>query len=168
MMNREPLAEKIPSSLDHPEPASWDEAQHVLAEGQYYWLATASPDGKPHVRPILAVWLNDTLYFASTPTTHKAKILARNAHCTLTIGGEKSLLVVEGEAVKVSSESKLRHVAAVYASKYDWQVEVRDGAFYADGAPTAGKPPFEIYEVVISKVLGFGKEESFSPTRWRF
>jgi hypothetical protein len=32
-------------------------------------------------------------------------------------------------------------VAEAYAAKYEWPVTVRDGAFDADGAPTAGPPP---------------------------
>jgi hypothetical protein len=48
-------------------------------------------------------------------------------------------------------------VAEVYMNKYGWPVIVRDGAFYADGAPTAGPPPY-----------GFPWDEMFLPTRWRF
>jgi hypothetical protein len=30
-----------------------------------YWLATVRPDGRPHVMPILAVWVNGMLFFAA-------------------------------------------------------------------------------------------------------
>jgi hypothetical protein len=57
-------------------------------------------------------------------------------------GGQPCLdLVVEGEAAKVSDMVTLHRVAEAYASKYGWSVTVRGGAFYADGAPTAGPPP---------------------------
>ena len=68
----------------------------------------------------------------------------------------------------MSDEARLRRVAAVYASKYGWQVDVRDGAFYAEGAPTAGRPPYGVYEVTPTTIFGFGTDESFNATRWRF
>jgi hypothetical protein len=39
---------------------------------------------------------------------------------------------------------------------------------WADGAPTAGPPPYQVYEVTPTTAFAFGKDESFSPTRWRF
>jgi len=75
----------------------------------------------------------------------KGKNLARDARCVLTAASHKLHLVVEGKAAKV-----------------------RDGALYGDGAPTAGPPPDEVYAVTPATVFGFGEDESFSATRWRF
>ncbi len=169
MADKEPVADKLPSNADHAAPTAWAEARRRLAEGQWYWLATARPNGRPHVRPVLAVWLDSALYFCSGNTARKAKNLTRNSHCVITVGSDDAHLVVEGKAAKVSDEATLQRVAEVYASKYEWQVTVRDGAFYADyGAPTAGPPPYEVYEVTPTTVFGFGTDETFSPTRWRF
>ena len=77
-------------------------------------------------------------------------------------------LVVEGEAATVRDEAKLQRVADVYATKYEWHVTVRDGAFDADGAPTAGPPPYDVYAVSPTMIFGFGEDESFNATRWRF
>jgi hypothetical protein len=77
--------------------------------------------------------------------------------------------VVEGEAARVKDESKLQRVAHAYAEKYAWQVTVRNAALDADfGAPTAGPPPYAVYELTPSTAFGFGTDETFSPTRWRF
>ena len=77
--------------------------------------------------------------------------------------------MVEGEAAKARDDTMLQRVAAVYASKYQWHVTVHDGACDAEyGAPTAGPPPYEVYEVTPTQVFGFGTDETFSPTRWRF
>jgi hypothetical protein len=65
--------------------------------------------------------------------------------------------------------AKLQRVADVYATKYDWHVTVRDGAFYADyGAPTAGPSPYSLFEMTPHFAYGFGTGETFSPTLWRF
>jgi nitroimidazol reductase NimA-like FMN-containing flavoprotein (pyridoxamine 5'-phosphate oxidase superfamily) len=132
-------------------------------------LATVHPDGRPHVMPVLTVWLDGALYFVAGEASRKARNLARDPHCVITIATEDAHLVVEGEAAKVRDEAKLNAVAAVYASKYDWHVTVRDGAFHdTEGAPTAGPPPYEVYEVIPKTAFGFGTDESFSPTRWDF
>ena len=44
---------------------------------------------------------------------------------------------------------------------------VRDGEFY-DPADTALDDPRHVYAVEPAQVFAFGKENGFSPTRWRF
>lgn len=149
-------------------PTPWAEAQSRLERAQFYWLATARPDGLPHVVPVLAVWLDGSLHFVSGPTTRKGKNLARDPRCVIAADADDLHLIVEGEAAKVSDEARLRRVADVYASKYGWEVRVRGGAFYADGAPTAGPPPYEVHEVNPATIFSLGTDESFRATRWRF
>jgi nitroimidazol reductase NimA-like FMN-containing flavoprotein (pyridoxamine 5'-phosphate oxidase superfamily) len=168
MKNKGPVAEQLSSTVYHATPTNWAAARHRLAEGEWYWLATVRPDGRPHVMPLLAVWLDDALYFVAGAATRKAKNLAHNSHCVIAVATIDAHFVVEGKAMKVREEAKLQRVASVYASKYEWHVTVRDGAFYGDGAPTAGPPPYEVYEVTPTIAFGFGTDETFSPTRWRF
>jgi hypothetical protein len=106
-------------------------------EADFYWLATVGRHEKPHVRPLLAVWLEGALYFCAGAATRKAKNLAHNRYCTVTAVSDDAHLVVEGEASQVRDETTLQRVAERYAAKYEWPVTVRDNAFYADGAPTA-------------------------------
>jgi nitroimidazol reductase NimA-like FMN-containing flavoprotein (pyridoxamine 5'-phosphate oxidase superfamily) len=147
---------------------TWAEARQRLEDAQFYWLATVRPDGRPHVVPVLAVWVDGALHFSAGPTTRKGKNLACNPHCVVTVASDALHLVLEGEVAKVSDAGRLERVAEVYATKYGWQVTVRDGAFYADGAPTAGPPPYEVYELTPTRAFGFGMDESLGATRWRF
>jgi hypothetical protein len=49
----------------------------------------------------------------------------------------------------VRDETTLHRVSDAYASSYDWHVTVRDGAFHdTEGAPTAGPPPYVVYEIM--------------------
>jgi hypothetical protein len=139
-----------------------------LEEAGTYWLATVHPDGRPHVMPVLAVWVDGRLHFTSNAAARKARNLARSPRCVITVGSPALDLVVEGEAATVRNEAELRRVAGVYASKYGWHVTVRDGAFYGEGAPTAGPPPYDVYEVTPTMAFGLGTDESFGATRWRF
>jgi nitroimidazol reductase NimA-like FMN-containing flavoprotein (pyridoxamine 5'-phosphate oxidase superfamily) len=165
---KEPVAEQ-PYLADDVTPTSWAEARRRLADADTYWLATVRSDGRPHLVPVLAVWLDDALHFVASRTSRKARNLAHDAHCVIAASRDALDLVVEGEATKVTGEARLRRVAEVYMTKYGWPVTVRDGAFYGDGAPTAGPPPYDVYEVVPTTAFGFPtEEETFSPTRWRF
>ena len=148
----------------------WSRVREVLGQSNVTsWLATTGRDGKPHVRPILAVWVEGSLYFSARETTRKIKNLVVDPHCSVSVEWEPLDLVVEGTAVKVRDEGILKRVADTFASIYDWHVTVRDGAFYdAQGAPTAGPPPYDVYEVIPATAFGFGLDESFTATRWRF
>jgi nitroimidazol reductase NimA-like FMN-containing flavoprotein (pyridoxamine 5'-phosphate oxidase superfamily) len=151
-------------------PTPWAQAQARLAEAhETYWLATTRPGGTPHVRPILAVWVDDALCFASGRATRKAQHLAANPRVTVTVSSDRLDLVVEGEATRIRDPARLLRVADAYAAKYSWPVTVRDGAFHdTEGAPTAGPPPYEVYAVAPSVVYGFPADDVHSPTRWRY
>ncbi len=151
-------------------PVPWEEAAEHLAAADTFWLATARPDGHPHVRPILAVWVDDALHFVSSTTSRTWANLARNPPCSISTGTPGLDLVVEGDAVRVTDDARLRRVADAYESRYGWPVAIRDGAFHAEGAPTAGPPPFHIFALLATKAYGFGTDEHFDDrsTRWRF
>ena len=164
---KEPAAELEPQfSSDGATATPWAKGREMLEKAEIYWLTTVRPDGRPHVTPLIAVWLDDVFYFCTGPEEHKAKNLASNSHCVITTGCnalEGFDLVVEGDADLINDEDRLRRVADKYASKYDWHFDVRDGAFYGDGGKAL------VYEVRPAKAFGFGKGEPFSQTRylWR-
>jgi Pyridoxamine 5'-phosphate oxidase len=167
MTDHDPAAELNPRfSSAGATPTPWPEARGRLERAEVYWLATVRPDGRPHVTPLIAVWLDGALYFHTGPSERKAKNLAGNAHCAITTGcntlAEGLDLVVEGDAVQVSDETRLERVAEAIASKYGWQVTVRDGALHGEGGEAL------VYEVRPTTVFGFGKGDPFSQTRWRF
>jgi hypothetical protein len=56
-------------------------------------------------------------------------------------------------------------------------LEVREGAVFGPNAPTAGPPPYAVFELTPTTVIGLpglagmektGNAGSISPTRWRF
>ncbi len=65
----------------------------------------------------------------------------------------------------------MNHVAEAYRANYGWPVTVTDGAVDAPyGAPTAGPPPYHLYEITPATVFGFGTAGQFAgrATRYRF
>ena len=64
-----------------------------------YWLATVRPDGRPHVVPLLGLWLDEAFYFLTGESTRRGKNLAANPRCVMTTSSQllPALdLVVEG------------------------------------------------------------------------
>lgn len=163
-------------SSDGATPTLWAEGRERLEKAEVYWISTVRPDGRPHVTPLLAVWLDGALYFCTGPDERKAKNLGRNSHCVLTTGcnalGEGLDLMVEGDAVRLTDDTRLRRVADAYLSKYGdgWRFAVWEGAFHHDPGllPEVDPGAAWVFEVAPKKVFGFGKGETFSQTLWRF
>jgi hypothetical protein len=133
-----------------------------------HWLATVRPDGRPHVMPVWTVWMDGAFSFVAGTTTRTRKNLAHSAHCVISVASVGLDLVVEGEATKVGDGPRLQQIAGAYAVQ-GWHPMVRDGVFYAeDGAPGAGLPPYDVYEVVPVTVFGLDTDEPYGATRWRF
>jgi len=163
------LAQRFSSPEATPRP--WTDARTELARAEIYWLSTVRPDGRPHVTPLIAVWVGEPLYFCTGPDERKAKNLAENPGCVVTTGcnaiGEGFDVVVEGSATLVHDAALLQRVADAYVAKYgsEWTFIVEDGAFrQADEESGAAL----VFEVAPSTAFGFGKGEPFSQTRYRF
>ncbi|WP_433477785.1 pyridoxamine 5'-phosphate oxidase family protein [Spirillospora sp. CA-142024] len=165
----EPVAERLSSPGGTPLAAlSWTDARTRLSENETYLLATSGPDGRPHVVPVLGVWLDGAVCFNTGRQARKARALARNDGCAVTVPGDDVDLVLEGTAHLVRDADRLQRVADLFPAKYPWwHPVVRDGEFY-DPADTALSDPRYVFAVVPATVFAFGKEKGFSATRWRF
>ena len=146
----------------------WDETRRALETAELFWITTVRADGRPHVTPLVAVWLDGAIHFSTGATEQKALNLRNNPHVILTTGcseWDRGLdVVVEGDATVVSDDELLNHLADAWASKWDgrWRYEVRSGAFHHQGGGAAS-----VFSVTPTKVLAFGKG-NFTHTRHRF
>jgi len=148
----------------------WAQERGDLEEAELYWLSTVRPDGRPHVTPLLGIWLDGALYFCTGSDERKAKNLEQNQRCILTTGSNKLNgldLVVEGEAATVSDEPGLRAVAETYESKYSARLTARDGTWFGLGDAIRNGDVL-VYRVAPSTAWGFAKGKVFSQTRWPF
>jgi pyridoxamine 5'-phosphate oxidase-like protein len=70
MANREPVAElDARFSSEDATAREWSEGRRYLDRAEVYWISTVRLDGRPHVTPLIAVWLYDALYFCTGPTS---------------------------------------------------------------------------------------------------
>ena len=93
----------------------WTETQRSLADAEIFWITTVRADGRPHVTPLVAVWLDDAIYFTTGAAEQKAINLQVNPHVVLTTGcnaWDSGLdVVVEGSAVPVTDDARLAQLA---------------------------------------------------------
>jgi hypothetical protein len=157
-------------SSDGASPTEWARTRAHLETAEVFWLSSVRPDGRPHVTPLLAVWLDDAVYFCTSPPERKARNLEQNPHCILTTGCSNLDgldVVVEGKAQEVHDELELGRVADAYATKYPSDFTEPDGTWFGlDDAIRAGNSL--LYRVTPVTAFGFGKGASFSQTRYRF
>jgi len=135
-----------------------------------YWLATVSPDGRPHVMPLGVNWMDGVLYFSTGAHTRKAKNLAHNPQCTITVAMQDFDIVVEGTAARVTDPEQVARVARMY-QELGWPATVSDDgtSLTADySAPSAGLPPYSIYAVTPKTVFALGCTEPYGATSFTF
>jgi nitroimidazol reductase NimA-like FMN-containing flavoprotein (pyridoxamine 5'-phosphate oxidase superfamily) len=149
----------------------WTDAERQLRDADVFWLATVRPEGRPHVVPVIAVWLDGSLYFSTGEGEQKAVNLEDNDRVSVMTGSsdldDGSDVVVEGRATVVTDVTERPRIADAYEAKYGdgWRLPDLEGVV--------------VYEVTPAKVLGFGRKagrigppsgrgERFNQTRWRF
>lgn len=149
-------------------PVPWVQARQHLEVAEIFWLSTVRPKGRPHVTPLIAVWLDDALHFCTGKDESKRKNLAGNDRCTLTTGcnhyGEGLDIIVEGRAERVTDGEALQSIADAYEAKYgaEWHFDVGDGAFVTEGHAAW------VYRLAPETAFGYQRGDTGSQTRWRF
>jgi general stress protein 26 len=165
----EPVTELDPRFSDPDAVATeWEVTRRALGAAELFWICTVRADGRPHVSPLVAVWLDGAIHFTTGATEQKAVNVRRNPHVVLTTGcnlWDRGLdVVVEGDAVQVTDDAALGRLASAWATKWDgrWQFQVRDGAFHHETGGAA-----LVFSVTPTKILAFSKG-TFAQTRHLF
>jgi hypothetical protein len=169
MMSQDPLTMlDARYSGEDAQATPWPDALAQLAKAGLFWVVTVRADGRPHVTPVVGVWVDDSFYFSSGPGEQKSKNLAISPRCSVITGCNTwdagFDVILHGDAVVLRDLPLLRTVAGAFLAKYgsDWAFEVaEDGAFRSHGVAL-------VYRVAPAQVLGFGKGDPFSHTTYRF
>jgi hypothetical protein len=53
------------------QPTPWANTKTKLVTAQPSWITTVRTDGRPHVTPLVAVWVDDTVHFCTGPEEKK-------------------------------------------------------------------------------------------------
>ena len=133
----------------------WQWAQERLEHAIRYWVATARPDGRPHAALVWGMWWENIFYFSTGRLARKARNLAQNPHCVVSIETGIEAVVVEGTAELVSDTEILKRLAPLYQGKYGVDL-LGDSNVYA------------VRPVVVFGFIDDQTEFPGSATRWRF
>lgn len=131
----------------------------------HFWIATTRPDGRPHMMGVGIVWDSGRFYLVTGPRTQKARNLAHDPRCAVSVAARGVDIVAEGEATIVRDDTELHRIAKLYEG---WGPQVREGAFWHEySAPSAGPPPWDVYEITPSTIYAVAGQEPHGATRWR-
>jgi hypothetical protein len=115
MAELEPTPEQLSSPRGTPLTAlSWADVRTQVAEADDFLLATTDPDGRPHVVPVLGVWLEGTVCFVTFQQSRKARNLVRNNGCAVTVPGHDVDLVLEGAPISFGTQPACRKLQTYF------------------------------------------------------
>jgi Pyridoxamine 5'-phosphate oxidase len=144
------------------EPGSGGPGHHT------FWLSTIDADGRPHMTAVGAFWLNDRYYFCGGPRSRKIRNIEREPRCALGIAIHGYDVALEGQAARVTDHLLLQRLAEVFAQG-GWAPSVAgDGFTHEYSAPSAGPPPWYVYEFVPKDAFAVATKEPGGATRWTF
>ncbi|MEO6701050.1 MAG: pyridoxamine 5'-phosphate oxidase family protein [Jatrophihabitantaceae bacterium] len=134
------------------------------------WLSTINRAGSPHVTGVGGLWVDGRFWFESGEHTRKARNLARDSRCVLSLAIEEFDLVIEGNAHQVTDPATVAAMVGHWVSQ-GWPCRVDDTgrSLTADfSAPSAGPPPWFIYRLDVRTATAVATVEPGGATRWQF
>lgn len=92
-----------------------------LHSEQNIWLATARPDGRPHLVPIWFVWVDETVYICTESQSVKARNLRLNPRATIALESGAQPVVAECQASFIEQPYPAEVIAA-FLAKFEWDI----------------------------------------------
>jgi len=78
-LEAEPSANPLTNDGREPTILPWQEGRQRIADARYYWLSTTHSSGRPHVRPVLGVWVGGALCTPQVRTLAKGETSSATA-----------------------------------------------------------------------------------------
>ncbi len=137
----------------------WSWAAEQLTRSRNYWLATAWPDGRPHVMPVWGMWDDAVLWVTCSSQSRKTRNLAGDPRCCVTTEDAADPVVLEGTAQIVTEPALRQRVIDLMNAKYGTE-------YTADFLEPRQNATIRIRP---RRVFGLrGSDFTGSPTRWTF
>jgi hypothetical protein len=81
---------------------AWDEVARRIAASPNYWVATTSRDGRPHLRPVDGVFVDDALCVGGSPDTRWVQNLQQRPEVSASLPDDDHAVIIEGRAELVT------------------------------------------------------------------
>ena len=161
-------------------PLDWDDVRGTLATNltqepgtggpghHTFWLSTLDADGRPHMTAVGAFWVDGRYYFSGGPRSRKIRNVERDSRCAFGVAIHGYDVALEGRAARVTDDAQLQRLAQVFAEG-GWAPTVDGGGFTHEfSAPSAGPPPWFVYEFTPEDAYAVMTKEPGGATRWTF
>jgi hypothetical protein len=141
------------------EKLDWRYVQERMTESINYWVATATPKGKPSATPVWAVWIDDKLYFDGAPSTRRGRNISANPLTAVHLESGEQAVMLEGKTSIFSDapeKTLSERISAEYRRKY---------AIHGYEPPADQWDQGGLFEFIPSKVIAWTNFIK-DPTRW--
>lgn len=91
-----------------------------LAEDEDAWVATASPDGKPHMVPLSFVFHEGSLLMCTKTKSQTAHNVRAGTNATIGVGPTRDVILIVADAELLSDAELTRAEGDAFAAKLDW------------------------------------------------
>jgi hypothetical protein len=98
----------------------WEEVEKRLAESKNYWMCSVRPNGRPHVIPRWAVYLDGKIYYDGSPETRHARNLVENPNISVHLESGQEAIILDGTCFAASKPDPTlaKRLAKAYGTKY--------------------------------------------------
>src|SRR5262245_24700966 len=103
------------SRVDHEITARLDDWDPTAPDRPTCWLTTINADASPHVTSVGALWHAASFWFQTGRRTRKARNVARDGRCSMSIATRGLDVVIEGEAHRVTDPKLVSEAASLWA-----------------------------------------------------
>ena len=135
-----------------------------------FWLTTLNADGSPHVTSVGALWHARSGWFQTGDRTRKARNVARDPRCSVSVATKGFDVMIAGDARRVRDPRVVAEIAALWA-KSGWPAQPDQsgtGITAPFNAPSQGPPPWNVYRIEPrSATVALGVDPG-GLTRFRF
>ena len=99
---------------------TWDWVATQLTESKHYWVCSVRPNGRPHVVPRWAVFVDGKIYYDGSPETRHSRNIEINPHITVNLESGAEAIILEGttEAAGKPSAELGKKLSEAYKKKY--------------------------------------------------
>ena len=106
----------------------WSDVAARIAAARNYWLATIAAPGRPHLRPVDGVWVDDALCFGGAPETGWVRNLQARPEVSASLPDDDHAVILEGAVELVSDPALPVSVALAPANRAKYPQYFEQGA----------------------------------------
>ena len=96
---------------------AWPDVAERIAASHNYWLATLRPDGRPHLRPVDAVFVEGALCFGGSPETRWVQHLQQQPEISVSLPDDDHAVILEGRVELVTDPDDPAAIAVAPANR---------------------------------------------------